>query len=346
MNAPRPWLSILLAAYRVEAYVDACAASILAQLEPGDMGVELVFVDDASPDATAARIEAIAARDPRVRLIRHARNGGVSAARNTLLDAARGDYLWYVDPDDLVQPGAIASLRGVIDARPPDLVSCDFLSFDDATGRPRKPAYAHIASFAGPAGASEEGYEALLLGLFATGRFHPWSKVVRRAIWPAGLRFPAGRVFEDLAVYARLGLQVRHHVHVPEVWIAYRQRAGSELAKLDAAKLDQWLQALAGYAAELPEDASAALRLAVAHHCARTLARALRRARRLKPDARTWLRETALPLWASASPLDAHELEHAYWEAGRFGDFLRWQLNAAGRAARAYRPATSSSKAS
>ena len=203
-TAPTPWLSILLPVYSVEPYLAACAESILSQ---ADSGVELVFVDDASADGSAALLTALQAAHPdRVRLLRHAVNGGISAARNSLLDAARGDYLWFIDPDDLMEAGALAALKAVVDGHAPDWISCDFRSFDDATGQPRRTRHTHQASFSGPANVLSEDTALLVRGLLQTGQLHPWSKVIRRVIWPAELRFPVGRVFEDLAVFPRLAL--------------------------------------------------------------------------------------------------------------------------------------------
>lgn len=308
-----PWLSILLPVYRVEPYLLACAESILCQ---ADEGVELVFVDDASPDGSAALIERLQARDARVRLLRQERNQGVSAARNRLLDAARGDYLWFVDPDDLMEAGAIARLRNLIEQQSPDLVMCDFRAFDDGSSKPAKPRYQHIPSFVGAA--QGEDLNALLSGLFRAGQMHPWSKIVRRASWPAGLRFPVDRVFEDLAVYPRLALQLHRFVHVPEVWIAYRQRAGSALANLSAARLDEWMSALDGYAAELPA-LSEATRFEIAHFCARTFIRASKRRCR-QAQAGEALQRFGRQFRA-ASPLSPEQLLLSYLRRGKP---LRW----------------------
>jgi len=187
-----PWLSLLFPMYRVEPWLKACIESLKPQL---DEGVELVFVDDASPDGSAALVEQLL---PQARLIRQPENRGVSAARNRLLDAARGDYLWFIDPDDLVEPGVIPRLKALIGQHHPDLLSCDFRVFDDgASTESAKPRHRHIASFAGPSGVLMEDVNQRLRGFFVHGQFHPWSKVVRRACWPSALRFPEGRVFED-----------------------------------------------------------------------------------------------------------------------------------------------------
>lgn len=314
-----PWLSLLFPMYRVEPWLPACLASLLPQL---DDGVELVFVDDASPDRSATIVEGL--NDPRVRLVRQPANAGVSAARNRLLDEARGDYLWFIDPDDLVEPGVVRRLKALLTEHQPDLLTCDFRVFDD--GGPStesiKPRHRHIASFDGPGGELMNDVDLRLRGFFVHGQFHPWSKVVRRACWPAGLRFPAGRVFEDMAVYPRLALHTPRHLHVPEVWVAYRQRGGSLLATLDARRLDDWTWSLDGYAAELPplKDDT---RFEIAHFCARTLLRAKRRRLQLGGEALAGLKMDA-ERFDRSSPLSRRELLAAYFKRGRWLRGLQW----------------------
>jgi len=313
-----PWLSLLFPMYRVEPWLPACLASLLPQL---DDGVELVLVDDASPDASAAIVEGL--HDPRVRLLRQPVNAGVSAARNRLLDEARGDYLWFIDPDDLVEPGVLPRLKALLAEHRPDLLTCDFRVFDDGPSTASiKPRHRHIASFAGPGGVLMDDVDLRLRGLFVHGQFHPWSKIVRRACWPAGLRFPEGRVFEDMAVYPRLALHTPRHLHVAEVWVAYRQRGGSLLAALDARRLDDWTWALDGYAAELPP-LQGDTRFEIAHFCARTLLRAKRRRLQLGGAALGGLALDA-ERFNRSSPLSRRELLIAYFRRGRWLRGLQW----------------------
>ena len=331
-----PWLSILLPVYNVGTALDTCLRSILDQ---DVAGIELVVVDDASTADDAPRIEAWRARRPDVlRVVRHARNQGVAAARNTLLDEARGDWLWFVDPDDVMAPGALAALRAIIDANAPDLVLCDFRTFDDNPGNPGAdvaPASvrrAHVRTFEGASGALSSDRAALVAGLFRTGQLHPWSKIVRRAIWPATLRFPAGRVFEDLAVFPRVALAARTHFHVAQPWISYRQRAGSVLSSLDERKLDDWTFALAGFARDLrdsPVPQDAGMLFEVSHFCARTLLRAIRRDRRLALRSGERERQRGyVQRWRESSPLDERALSRAYLGRGMVGRWaqFRWTL--------------------
>ncbi len=315
------WLSLLLPMHRVEAWLPACIDSLRPQL---DDGVELIFVDDASPDDSAALVERLL---PQARVLRQPRNQGVSAARNRLLEEARGDYVWFIDPDDLVEHGVIPRLKALLAEHRPDLLTCDFRVFDDgASTESVKPRHRHIASFDGPAGVVMDDVDLRLRGLFVHGQFHPWSKVVRRACWPADLRFPEGRLFEDMHVYPRLALHTPRHVHVAEVWVAYRQRGGSLLASLDVKRLDDWTWSLAGLTAELPP-LQADTRFEIAHFCARTLLRARRRRLQLGGEALSGL-QTDAERFVHSSPLSRRELLAAYVRRGRWLRGLQWWRSA------------------
>ncbi|MEJ6005112.1 glycosyltransferase family 2 protein [Paucibacter sp. AS339] len=322
MSTDLPWLSILLPVYKVEAYLADCAESILAQ---ADTGVELIFVDDASPDGSAQILADLQGKHPQqLRCIRHTHNQGLSAARNTALSAAQGQYVWFVDSDDLLEPGAIASLKATVDRHAPDLILCDFRAFDDENNPQRlsQPRYAHIATFKGPKRVLSQDRSALLGGLFEAGQLHSWSKIFKRSAWPAGLVFPVGRTFEDLAVSPYLALQARNYIHVPEVWLAYRQRAGSILANLSPAKIEDWMLAMVGFgaalnAADLPH--SDQTRFEVAHFCARTFIRACKRRVKLvgqsqDPDALARYAQH----WQNSSPMSASALMRAYLRRGRW----------------------------
>ncbi len=321
----RPWLSVLLPVYGVERYLPACARSLLAQELDG---VELLFVDDASRDSSGAILAALAAGEPgRIRLHRHAENRGPSAGRNTLLDEARGEWLWFVDPDDLVEPGAIASLRRIVQRHRPDLVMCDYRAFEDETGRPSCPRDRCVSTFRGPRGVLARDRDALVRGLFRQGKFESWSKVVRRTAWPDALRFAPG-AFEDLRLASRLAMRVESWFHSGEVWIAYRQRRDSMVGAMTVPKLDLWMDALAGYQDELRAwevAASPATHAAVADYCARSLMSAGALAERLDPEGledhlRRWAQR-----WRTATALTPGALERRYWLSGRLKRAAQWR---------------------
>ena len=107
-----PVLSIIMPVYGVEKWLEQAARSALNQAEAR---LELILVDDASPDGCGALCDALAQADPRARVIHRAENGGLSAARNDGLAAARGRYVCFMDSDDWIEPellgGAVEALE-------------------------------------------------------------------------------------------------------------------------------------------------------------------------------------------------------------------------------------------
>jgi teichuronic acid biosynthesis glycosyltransferase TuaG len=100
-GAATPLVSIVTPAFRAERFVGETIRSAQAQTCPD---FEMLVVDDCSPDGTASVVAAIAEHDARIRLLRHERNGGPAAARNTALAAARGRFIAFLDGDDLWLP--------------------------------------------------------------------------------------------------------------------------------------------------------------------------------------------------------------------------------------------------
>jgi len=322
------WLSILVPVYQVQAYLEDCAESILAQ---ADEGVEVVFVNDASPDGCAEILHQLQREHPRqVRVLQHTHNLGLSAARNTLLDAAQGRYIWFIDSDDLLENNVLPTLKSLIDQTSADLVMCDFRRFEDDRNTPKKSRHEHIASFDGPSAVLGQNPDLLISGLFKTGQFHVWSKVIRKACWPAQQYFPVGKNFEDLAVIPKLILNVQTFYHCSQVWIAYRQRKGTILSSLSVPKIEDWMHALSGYSSYLNQHAAglqAQTLFEVAHFCARTFVRASKKMRHYKTPAATQALSHFANLWQSASPLTYSQLFSAYLARGRWLralQFLFW----------------------
>jgi hypothetical protein len=312
------WLSILVPVYKVEAYLQECAQSILVQAVAG---VEIIFLDDASPDGSAALLKDLQQSHPhQVSLLRHDFNQGISAARNALLKAAQGEHIWFIDADDILEAGALAKLKHIIDTHSPDLVLCDFRRLQDHGDGRARSLDEHIATFQGPSNVALKDPNLLVTGLFQTGQWHPWTKIVRRSVWPSALAFPEGRIFEDLAVFPRLVLRIQSFYHAQQVWMVYRQRPGSALSGLTEARMTEWMQALAGYANEIelaPVTLSQSTRFEIAHFGARTFIRAAKKLHRYKtPSAAKALSHFA-NLWQSASPLSTSELILAYLARGR-----------------------------
>lgn len=130
-SLPLPTVSIVVPVYGVEKYVGRCFDSVAAQTYPH---LECIFVDDRGPDASMDVLrERIAAYRGNVsfRIVRHERNRGLSAARNTGADAATGEYVYFLDSDDLVTPDCVALLAEPLRERRVDFVLGNYASGGD-----------------------------------------------------------------------------------------------------------------------------------------------------------------------------------------------------------------------
>jgi len=96
----QPLVSIIVPVYGVEGYLDTCLTSLVNQMY---RNLEILLIDDGSPDRCPELCDAWAKKDPRIRVF-HTENRGVSHARNVGLDQATGDYIGFVDSDDWVDP--------------------------------------------------------------------------------------------------------------------------------------------------------------------------------------------------------------------------------------------------
>lgn len=237
------WLSVLIPCYNVEPYLEECVRSVMTQWQEG---VEVILLDDCSTDGTAKVIVALKeVYGEQLVCVQHKRNGGLSAARNTMLEQAQGTYIWFLDSDDALMSGAIAELSGIVKQYSPDLIMCDYHTWvPDAPLSPQQKGF-HVTTFE-PSRQLGNCPDQLFQGIFNHGRLHAWSKISKRSLWHEGLRFPEGKYFEDIWLAPRLALNVKSYYHCPSVWVKYRQRGGSILASRCNQKISDLSIALSG----------------------------------------------------------------------------------------------------
>lgn len=120
-------VSVIVPVYAVEAWLNRCVDSILAQ---SFRDFELILVDDGSPDACGAICDSYASKDDRVTVV-HQKNGGVSAARNAGLAMASGKYAAFCDGDDSWDVDFMKNLVAAAEKSGADMVSCNYAAVDD-----------------------------------------------------------------------------------------------------------------------------------------------------------------------------------------------------------------------
>lgn len=249
-----PWLSVLVPVHNVEPYLDDCLNSIVSNIHSlnadAAAGVELIILDDGSRDGSSQIIETYRSRYPQIiSTLRHEKARGVSAARNALLVQAKGEYVWFVDSDDMLADGAMAGLFAATRTVRPDYIICDYVAFSEGPeGRsvmPRK------ATFKGPANQVFDDKSQAVRGLFEAGYLHPWSKIHKRSLYSDGLAFPAGRIYEDVMLVPLLAMRAESFLYCPEAWLLHRKRAGSLISTPHPRKIEDKCVALAACAQEV-----------------------------------------------------------------------------------------------
>ncbi|MFJ6782255.1 CDP-glycerol glycerophosphotransferase family protein [Streptomyces yangpuensis] len=243
-----PRFSVIVPAYKVQAYLGESLDSVLTQSCPD---LELIAVDDASPDACGSIIDEYAARDPRVTAVHLAHNLGLGPARNAGLARATGDYLIFLDGDDTLVPGALQALTDRLKATG----SPDVLIYDYArtywSGEVVRNRLSHRLSEEGPASFRIADRPALLAMLMVV-----WNKAYRREyVEREGLEFPPG-LYEDTPWTYPALLAAESVAVLDRVCVHYRQRrTGSILTTSTPRHLEIFDQydRVFGYLAGRPE---------------------------------------------------------------------------------------------
>lgn len=116
-------ISIIIPVYKVEKYLDKCVESVVGQTYKN---LEIILVDDGSPDNCPVMCDEWAQKDSRIKVI-HKQNGGLSSARNVGLDACTGDYIGFVDSDDWIEPDMYEYLLNIGTKNNADVSRCEFV---------------------------------------------------------------------------------------------------------------------------------------------------------------------------------------------------------------------------
>ncbi|MFI1482585.1 CDP-glycerol glycerophosphotransferase family protein [Streptomyces sp. NPDC020747] len=211
-----PRFSVIVPAYQVQAYLHECMASVLEQ---SFTDLELIAVDDCSPDACGAIIDEFAAADPRVRAVHLKENVGLGRARNAGMRYATGDYLIFLDGDDTLTPDA---LRAIAD-RVKETGDPDVLVYDYArtfwSGETVRNIQAGQLTEDAPAPFRLDDRPGLLKVLMVV-----WNKAYRREfIAGEGFAFPPG-YYEDTPWTSPVLMAAETIATLDRVCVHYRQR--------------------------------------------------------------------------------------------------------------------------
>lgn len=208
-----PLVSVIVPVYNVEQYLDECLNSIRQQTYEN---LEIIVVEDCSTDKS---LEVLSKHlnDQRIKLIRHEKNSGLSAARNTGIDAAKGDYIMFVDSDDHIHNNLIQLCLDNTSKKELDFIVFDFQSFYDGDKIDNKLN-------------KNKKYESKLFNQSEYLKYHhfAWLKFLRADILKNNiLRFPVGYYYEDWPFHWELAFNNYRILHLSAPLYYYRLRSGS-----------------------------------------------------------------------------------------------------------------------
>ena len=225
-----PLISVIVPVYKVENYLGRCVESLLAQTYEN---IEIILVDDGSPDNCPVMCDEYAKEYEKIRVI-HQENKGLSGARNAGIDNAKGEYLAFVDSDDLWSPHFLESLYKALKENDADIAQC---RWEYMHGDELKEAYdadAKTVCFTG---------REMLANLYIqTGAYYvvAWNKLYKKELFE-NIRYPEGRIHEDEATTYKLFDLAKKCVFVDNALYGYYvgsggtsiTRNGFNLKKLD-----------------------------------------------------------------------------------------------------------------
>ncbi|MFC9281850.1 CDP-glycerol glycerophosphotransferase family protein [Streptomyces collinus] len=243
-----PRFSVIVPAYKVQAYLPQCLDSVLSQSYDD---LELIAVDDRSPDACGAVIDEYAARDARVKAVHLPENQGLGRARNAGIAEATGDYLVFLDSDDTLTPDALRAVADRIkETGDPDVLVFDYARTYWNGETVRNQLAAHLTQ-EGPAPFRLADRPGLLRVLMVA-----WNKAYRREfVARHGFAFPPG-YYEDTPWTFPVLMAAGSIATLDRVCVHYRQRRQGNILRTTSRRhfdvFDQYDRVFA-YVAERPE---------------------------------------------------------------------------------------------
>lgn len=229
-------ISVIVPIYKVEKYLDRCIESIIGQTYKN---LEIICVNDGSPDKCPEICDAWAKRDSRIKVI-HQKNAGSGQSRNNAMDIAKGKFISFVDSDDYIAPRMFEVLMDAV-TDDVDIAECDYCIVTDKNAD-------FSVDFSNPERKKYATHEAMVEHF--NGRIFAqviWNKIYRKNVIEE-VRFPKGKMIDDeFWTYRALG-NARTLVHVYKKLYAYQQQENSVMHTSFSLKRLQAIEALEGKA--------------------------------------------------------------------------------------------------
>lgn len=209
-------VSVIVPIYKVEKYLCQCIDSIIAQTY---QNLEIILVDDGSPDGCGATCDEYAQNDSRIRVI-HKENGGLSSARNVGLAAATGEYVMFVDSDDWIEPDSIQRLYEELVIHNAQMAIGVMQKIADGTNN------ILFSNYRGHGRTECCNKLHIMKEHLSNGGWSAWAKLYKMEIHRDVL-FPVGEINEDGAIALQILHRCSNIVKVDTLVYNYRERADS-----------------------------------------------------------------------------------------------------------------------
>ena len=212
-------ISVIIPVYKVENYLERCVRSVCNQTYPE---LEILLIDDGSPDRSGEICDVLAGQDARIRVI-HKSNGGLSDARNAGIDASTGDWLAFVDSDDWLDPRMLEILKIQAEKYGAEIAECSYRNLYKEMVKEETSCSGNVI-VATPVEAIE--------GNLDWKNFKPvaWNKLYKRELF-AGLRYAEGKRYEDQFLLHGLLARCKTIACLGYPGYRYVQRGGSIMAQ-------------------------------------------------------------------------------------------------------------------
>lgn len=209
-------VSVIIPVYKVEQYLNQCIESIVNQTYKN---LEIILVDDGSPDQCPVICDEWSKKDTRIKVI-HKANGGLSSARNAGLDVCSGDYLMFVDSDDYCALNICEVLLNLAETNQADFTMCGVRLFDEIHPLKQNSQPEQTFVYSGQE-VIKQLYQTKIPYLVTA-----WGKLYKKKLF-SSLRYPVGKLHEDEFVLAELLHQTNCFVYVSKGMYFYLQRPSS-----------------------------------------------------------------------------------------------------------------------
>lgn len=188
----RPLISVIVPVYKVEQYLIKCVNSVIAQTYSN---IEIILIDDGSPDKSGEICDSLAKQDHRIRVI-HKSNGGLSSARNAGIDIAKGEYIGFVDSDDSIEPYMYEELLNLINSEKTKLAVCAVNYVFENGKKLNKPLLGRNCTF-------DFDHAIIEMNTHRIFDMAAWSKLYHKSLFD-NLRFPLGKLSEDYYIMFKI----------------------------------------------------------------------------------------------------------------------------------------------